>query len=435
MKYFFLGRRIRHCGYAEAWNLRLFRHRLGRYERMPVDSGTKTGDNEAHEHVELEGKALRLVHELDHHAYPTIAAWVEKHNRYAVWEAAMYERFLREPIPASIGPGKRFKRMLKKVYLRLPMRPLVRFLYAYVARRGFLDGKPGLVFCSLLSFYDFLAWANVYERSLGDQGPLESLGKASPSRPPVARSPGSTRLDGPGARAPIPCRDRSVERVEAPGLAFGVVGAGDGQPGGLAEGVGPFAIQEQGDDRAGQRRGVAVGDDQAGCARLDQRAEALHVGGDDGQAAGHRLQEGSADGGGQRGLAVDVQDLPEREADGQVVGEGQPFGDPESLGPPAQVPPRPRPGRRSKTRRRGPCPRPCGRRPGRSRSPSRPPSARPRRRRALAPASALRPRSSRPPPPCRGRSGGSTRAGCRSRGSRRRPARHWPRPARGTRPG
>jgi glycosyltransferase involved in cell wall biosynthesis len=164
MKYYFLGRRIRHCGYAEAWNLRLFRHRLGRYERMPVAPGTKTGDNEAHEHVELDGKALRLVHELDHHAYPTVAAWVEKHNRYAVWEAAMYERFLTEPVPASIGPGKRFKRRLKKVYLRLPMRPLARFLYAYVFRLGFLDGTPGLVFCTLLAFYDFLAWANVYEK-------------------------------------------------------------------------------------------------------------------------------------------------------------------------------------------------------------------------------------------------------------------------------
>jgi glycosyltransferase involved in cell wall biosynthesis len=163
MKYYFLGRRIRHCGYAEAWNLRLFKHRLGRYEKMPVSPGVKTGDNEAHEHVELRGRALRLEHELDHYAYPTIAAWVEKHNRYAVWEAEMYERFLREPVPASIGPGKRFKRRLKKVYLRLPCRPLVRFLYSYVVRLGFLDGKPGLVFCTLLAFYDFLAWANVYE--------------------------------------------------------------------------------------------------------------------------------------------------------------------------------------------------------------------------------------------------------------------------------
>lgn len=163
-KYYFLGRRIKHCGYSECWNLRLFKHALGRYERMPDHSGGRSGDNEAHEHVELHGRVGRLKHELDHHAYPTIAAWVEKHNRYAVWEAAQYERFLSEPIPKTIGRGKRFKRMLKKVYLRLPMRPAVRFLYAYVARLGFLDGRPGLVFCTLLAFYDFLAWANVYER-------------------------------------------------------------------------------------------------------------------------------------------------------------------------------------------------------------------------------------------------------------------------------
>jgi glycosyltransferase involved in cell wall biosynthesis len=163
MKYYFLGRRIRHCGYAEAWNLRLFKHRLGRYERMPVRPGVVTGDNEAHEHVELRGRVLRLRHELDHFAYPTISAWVEKHDRYATWEAEMYERFLREPIPADIGAGKKLKRRLKKVYLRLPLRPLVRFLYAYVLRLGFLDGMPGLVFCTLLAFYDFLCWAKVYE--------------------------------------------------------------------------------------------------------------------------------------------------------------------------------------------------------------------------------------------------------------------------------
>jgi glycosyltransferase involved in cell wall biosynthesis len=167
-RYFFLGRRIRHCGYSECWNLRLFRHELGRYERMPDDTGGRAGDNEAHEHVELAGRVLRLDHELEHHAYPTIAAWVEKHNRYAVWEAAMYERFRDEPIPSNIGPGKRLKRLLKKVYLRLPFRPAVRFVYSYFLRLGFLDGRPGLVFCTLLAFYDFLCWANVYERKLAE---------------------------------------------------------------------------------------------------------------------------------------------------------------------------------------------------------------------------------------------------------------------------
>ena len=177
--YFFLGRRIRHCGYSECWNLRLFRHKLGRYEQMPDHTGGRTGDNEAHEHVELVGPVKRLRYRLEHHAYPTIATWVEKHNRYAVWEAAMFHRFLTQPIPTGIGYGKRVKRWLKRLYLRLPMRPLWRFLYSYIIRLGFLDGKPGFVFCSLLAFYDFLAWANVYEQQLASTGNVKKTESAN----------------------------------------------------------------------------------------------------------------------------------------------------------------------------------------------------------------------------------------------------------------
>ncbi len=163
MKYFFLGRRIRHCGYNECWNLRLFRHALGRYERLPAAPGSIAGDNEAHEHVELVGDAQRLRAELDHHAYPTISSWLQKHDRYAAWEAENHEHFLRAPVPRGIGPGKRFKRWLKRLYLRLPGRPLIRFLYAYLLRLGFLDGRPGLIFCALLGYYEFLCVAKRYE--------------------------------------------------------------------------------------------------------------------------------------------------------------------------------------------------------------------------------------------------------------------------------
>ena len=89
---------------------------------MPDSTGGRTGDNEAHEHVELSGQAIRLENALEHHAYPTIATWVEKHNRYAIWEAAECDRFLRDPIPHSIGSVQRFKRRLKKIAWRLPMR-------------------------------------------------------------------------------------------------------------------------------------------------------------------------------------------------------------------------------------------------------------------------------------------------------------------------
>jgi len=163
MKYFFLGRRIQHCGYNECWNLRLFRHKLGRYERIPAAPDSPAGDNEAHEHVELKGRVLKLREELDHHAYPTISTFVEKHDRYSAWEAENYERFLNAPVPNGIGTAKRIKRALKKLYLRLPFRPAVRFLYSYVVRLGFLDGRPGLIFCVLLSYYDFLCVAKRYE--------------------------------------------------------------------------------------------------------------------------------------------------------------------------------------------------------------------------------------------------------------------------------
>lgn len=163
MKYFFLGRRIEHCGYNECWNLRLFKHRLGRFEKMPVPAGVRTGDNEAHEHVILQGEAKRLKHELDHYAYPSLSVWLEKHDRYATWEAVQRSHFKNDPIPPGLGAGKRLKRVLRKVYLRLPCRPLIRFFYAYFLRLGFRDGLPGLYFCGLLAFYEFLINAKAFE--------------------------------------------------------------------------------------------------------------------------------------------------------------------------------------------------------------------------------------------------------------------------------
>jgi glycosyltransferase involved in cell wall biosynthesis len=204
-RYYFLGRRLRHCGYSDCWNLRLFKHRLGRYEKMPDHTGGRTGDNEAHEQVELDGRVLRLDHELEHHAYPRIAAWVEKHNRYAIWEAALHDRMLAEPIPKTIGGVQRFRRRLKKIAARLPLRPLARFFYAYVLRRGFLDGRPGLIFCGLLAFYDFLILANRYEQRMaeaGTMGPDPSAPGLSPARR-VRRGDSPPRIPSvPGGAAP-----------------------------------------------------------------------------------------------------------------------------------------------------------------------------------------------------------------------------------------
>lgn len=168
-RYHFLGRWIRHCGYYPVWVMRLFRHRLGRYEKMPVCPGAETGDNEAHEHVVLRGRAGYLRNEMLHYPYPDISTWLEKHNRYSSWEAEHYERFRSGDCGETeqfIGSQQRYKRMLKRLYLRLPVRFVFRFFYSYVWKGGFLDGRPGFILCMLLTFYDFFSWAKVHERRL-----------------------------------------------------------------------------------------------------------------------------------------------------------------------------------------------------------------------------------------------------------------------------
>ncbi len=39
----------------------------------------------------------------------------------------------------------------------------IRFLVWYVARGGFLDGRPGFVFCVLMSYYEFIIGAKLRE--------------------------------------------------------------------------------------------------------------------------------------------------------------------------------------------------------------------------------------------------------------------------------
>jgi hypothetical protein len=99
---------------------------------------------------------------MEHYAFPTIESWVEKHNRYSNWEAALLVSG--PPAPAAaLDPSLARKRKLKRFARRLPGRPTLRFLYHYVLRAGFLDGYRGYVFCRLMSYYELLSSAKAAE--------------------------------------------------------------------------------------------------------------------------------------------------------------------------------------------------------------------------------------------------------------------------------
>jgi glycosyltransferase involved in cell wall biosynthesis len=154
-RFWFLDGWLNHCGYYPSWNLRFFQHALGRYEQPPGGAAGGSGDNEVHEHVELQGSAGYLAGEMEHYAFPDIAAWVEKHNRYSNWEARLQVESAAHDA-TGLDAGLARKRRLRRLAWALPFRPTLRFLYHYVWRAGFLDGYRGFVFCRLMGWYEFL---------------------------------------------------------------------------------------------------------------------------------------------------------------------------------------------------------------------------------------------------------------------------------------
>jgi glycosyltransferase involved in cell wall biosynthesis len=161
-RFMFMGRWLRHAYYPN-WNLRLFRHAHGRYEKL-TDAPTNSGDNEVHEHVLVNGRTAKLQVEIDHYAFPSIDVFIEKHNRYSNWETRVAANTLLDSSSGKISSQiVNRRRKMKTLSQRLPFRPLLRFLYVYVWQKGFLDGAEGYYFARLHGFYEFLSVAKTRE--------------------------------------------------------------------------------------------------------------------------------------------------------------------------------------------------------------------------------------------------------------------------------
>jgi glycosyltransferase involved in cell wall biosynthesis len=137
-KNFFLGRWIRHGGFYPDPKLRLFRRGGGAFEVRLV-----------HEDVRVQGSTRKLRNNLLHHAYPTLASYLEHMNRYSSLGAEM--------AAAKNAVGFSF--------IDIVVRPQLTFFYNYFLRGGFLDGREGL----LLHLYhaNYVSWkyAKAWERS------------------------------------------------------------------------------------------------------------------------------------------------------------------------------------------------------------------------------------------------------------------------------
>lgn len=155
-KNIFMGRWIRHSSLYPTWNIRFVRPDRCRFERT------------VHSHVVADGPCGHLrAHYLHYSFNKGLDAWYEKHNRYSAAEArlaltgAESGRIEWRKLFAH-GPEQR-RRVLKLISFRLPFRPLLRFLYMYVLRRGFLDGTRGYTYCRMLAVYELMIVTKIAE--------------------------------------------------------------------------------------------------------------------------------------------------------------------------------------------------------------------------------------------------------------------------------
>jgi hypothetical protein len=150
-KDYFMGRWLRHAQLYPSWLVRVFRPTRIRYERLVNPVAVVDGP--------IGELAAHIVHYPFSHG---VSHWIARHNRYSDLEAAEAAK-IQEHTGAAINlgalrskdPNER-RRALKDLFFRLPARPLIKFLYYYGWRRGFLDGRAGLTYATLQAMYEYM---------------------------------------------------------------------------------------------------------------------------------------------------------------------------------------------------------------------------------------------------------------------------------------
>jgi glycosyltransferase involved in cell wall biosynthesis len=154
-RFYMWGRWLRYSSLYPTWVVRFIRAGRVRYE------------NRGHAETQIvEGRVADLRHDLIDENLKGIDEWFERQNRYSSKDAQLELR--------SAGSGMRLGELfspeplvrraaLKRIAARLPARGLAYFLYSYVLRAGFLDGRDGFVFCRMRALYQAQVAVKLYD--------------------------------------------------------------------------------------------------------------------------------------------------------------------------------------------------------------------------------------------------------------------------------
>ncbi len=138
-KVIFQHKWIKRSSMYPSWSLRLFRHKKVRYEKREVNSHPLLAPERA---GYLKGHLLNW----DRKGF---SAYVQRMDGFSSTEAKAYAKILNKVSlenqikPRLFGARSERRRYLKNLFINFPLRPLVIFVYLYIIRMGFLDGRAG----------------------------------------------------------------------------------------------------------------------------------------------------------------------------------------------------------------------------------------------------------------------------------------------------
>ncbi len=166
---YFLGQELKHG--VPQLKLPLFKVGAGLYERIDEEAWSSL-DMEVHEHPVLQGSVGELKSKIDHNDFKGLHSYIAKHNEYSSWEARRYMKLQiagatmrgsttatavteMGTTPIVLADSEHFTASQRRKYNNLTRWWLapVYFLYTFVYKLGFLDGRAGYTFARMKAIY------------------------------------------------------------------------------------------------------------------------------------------------------------------------------------------------------------------------------------------------------------------------------------------
>jgi glycosyltransferase involved in cell wall biosynthesis len=160
LSYRFCGRLLQHGHVVTKRSL--LRPAVTRFPEVGDLDAPGIREVEGHYQPQTQERSGRLRGRIVHDDRDPVSSWFARHNRYSDWEAYLRRQSdLRHEIAGNRSSRGAF-------FDRVPFKPLVFFIYSYVLRQGFRDGRAGFDYAVALSTYYWQIGVKFRELQRGD---------------------------------------------------------------------------------------------------------------------------------------------------------------------------------------------------------------------------------------------------------------------------